>query len=89
MRISLVITNEAKQVMLTPETKYEEEALSYIGPGDRLETVVKKGSFYDRDKYRHAELEISECRGGYLRAFSSENSLMFVIKNKEGKEVSE
>ena len=82
MKISIVIVEGAKQIMLTPITDHEKQCLKMINPKDELMVVSKWGSFYD-DKYNHAKLEVSECGGNYLRAFSSEDSLMFLIKDKK------
>lgn len=79
MKVSVLITHGAKQVMLTPESPHEKEALSYIAPGDVLKAVVRTGTFvHDRDK--HMGIQVSECRGGYYREYPDSESLMFVIK---------
>lgn len=80
MRISMVIHEKAKQIMLTPETEHEKEALKHIGLGDKLEIVSKWGSFGDES---HANLQVKECQGKYLRVFSEADSLMFVIKKQD------
>lgn len=82
MKISIVIVEGAKQIMLTPETDHEQQALKFINPEDTLEVVSKWGTFTDR--HTHANLQLERCKAGYLRAFSEENSLMFLIKDKKG-----
>ena len=81
MKISIVIVEGAKQIMLTPETEHEKQALKFINPKDEITVVSKCGSF--SDKYNHANLQVNQCQGGYLRAFSESDSLMFLIKDKE------
>ena len=81
MKISLVITEGAKQIMLTPETNHEKEALAYIAKDDVLRTVRQvRGAFASVDE--HVDFQVAECQGGYYRAFETEDSLMFVIKQK-------
>jgi hypothetical protein len=82
MKISIVIVEGAKQIMLTPETKHEKECLKIINPQDKLEVVSRRGSFTDENKFVHSKLQVSMCEGGYLRAFNSEDSLMFLIRDK-------
>jgi len=83
MKISIVITDGAKQIMLTPENKHETEALKYINPEDTLKVVSKWGSF--ANDYKHVNYQVSKCEGGYYRAFETEDSLMFVIEDKKKK----
>jgi len=86
MKISIVITEGAKQIMMTPETKVEKEALKFIAPDDELKVVSKYrigwGSFGD-DNSSHIKYQIAKCQGGYYRAFETEDSLMFVIEDKK------
>ena len=81
MKISIVIVENAKQIMLTPETEHEKLCLKIINPKDELKVVSKWGGFYSDDKYTHAKLQVEKCKGGYLRAFSDEDSLMFLIED--------
>tara|TARA_R100001530_G_scaffold132126_1_gene104268 strand:- start:1009 stop:1275 length:267 start_codon:yes stop_codon:yes gene_type:complete len=85
MKISLVVVEGAKQVMLTPEGDHEKSVLEMISPSDDVEIVKKWGSFYDTEKNQHAKLQIDYCKGEYLRAFTSDQSLMFLIKDKKNK----
>lgn len=80
MRISLVIVEGSKQIMLTPETEHEKQCLKIINPDDKLEVVSRWGTFTDD---LHSKLQVNECRGGYLRAFRDDSSLMFLIKDKK------
>ena len=79
MKLSIVIADGYKQVMMTPENDHEKEALQYINVNDTLKTVAKKGT-YD-DKPRHYGMQTNMCEGGYFRRFAEEESLMFVIQN--------
>ena len=80
MKLSIVIVEGAKQIMLTPETEHEKQALKFINPEDTLKVVSRWGSF--TNEYSHAKLQVEKCEGGYLRAFSEKDSLMFLIKDK-------
>ena len=84
MKISIVIVEGAKQIMLTPETKHEKQALRFINPNDTLKVVSRWGNF--TGEYEHAHLQVEKCLGEYLRAFSSEDSLMFLIEDNKSKE---
>lgn len=81
MKISIVIVEGAKQIMLTPETDHEKQALKFINPEDEIKVVAKWGSF--TNEYEHAQLQVGKCEGKYLRAFSEADSLMFLIKDKK------
>lgn len=76
----MVLSEGAKQIMITPETDHEKKCLEMIDPESELEIVTRWGSF--TNEYEHAKLQVSECQGGNLRAFSDEDSLMFLIKDK-------
>ena len=81
MKISLVIVENAKQIMLTPETEHEKQCLKMINPKDTLEVVSRWGTF--TSEYGHAGLQVAMCEGDYLRAFNDQDSLMFLIKTTE------
>ncbi len=81
MKTSILIIDGAKQIMLTPETKHEKEALKYIEPGESYKVVAKRGSFTDGDE--KLGMEIYECQGGYYRAKEDTESIMFIIKPKQ------
>ena len=87
MKISIVITEGAKQIMMTPETKVEKEALKFIAPDDKLKVVSKHrvgwGSF--GDDYDFLEYQVGKCQGGYYRPFEARDSLMFIIEDKKDK----
>jgi len=78
MKISIVIADGYKQIMMTPENDHEREALKYISPEDKLEAVAKKGTF-DNQPSHYGEY-VDMCKGGYLRRFADEESLLFVIE---------
>jgi len=81
MKISIIIVEGAKQIMLTPETDHEKEALKFINTDDKLEVVSKRGNFAS-EYNSHANLRVEECKGNFLRAFSDKESIMFLIKDK-------
>lgn len=81
MKISLVIADGYKQVMMTPENDHEKQAIKFIHPEDKLEAVAKIGT-YDNEP-SHYGYQTGMCEGGYLRRFAEEDSLMFVIKVKK------
>ena len=77
MKISIVISDGVKQVMMTPESDHEKEALKWINPTDKMEIAQHWGQ-YDSEP-SHFSYNTSKCQGGYLRRFAEEDSLMFVI----------
>lgn len=81
MKISAVIADGYKQIMMTPESEHEKEMLKWIDPEDEIEIAQKKGT-YD-EKPQHFGMQSQTCRGGYLRRFAEEDSIMFVIKTKK------
>lgn len=80
MKISIVIAEGEKQVMFTPETDVEREALKFIEPTDDIEIATVWGT-YD-DKPSAYSYNTSKCAGGYFRRFAERDSLMFVLKPK-------
>ncbi len=83
MKIAVLLLDGAKQVMLTPETEHEKQALKMIAPGDKLEAMAKWGTFRDKEHYGKS---FDLCQGGYYREFANSESLMFVITTPETKE---
>ena len=77
MKISIVIAEGVKQVMMTPESKHEMEALKWISATDKIE-IAKQWGKYD-DEPSHFSYNTSKCQGGYLRRFAEKDSLMFVL----------
>lgn len=70
-----------KQIMFTPETENEREALKLITADDDIHTIVEKGSFYDGEKV--FGVNIYTCQGGYMRAKQDEDSVMLVLTPKK------
>ena len=79
MKLSVILTDGTKQIMMTPENDYEKTVLKMIDTDDQIETVITKGTFTDM---QCLGAEIYKCKGGYLRAEENNDSLMFVIKKK-------
>ena len=82
MKISIVFTDGARQIMMTPENDHEEKALKMIHPLDELKVVSKMGS-WDLGHSQHVSYNIGKCKGGYYRPFPENDSLMFVIEDKQ------
>lgn len=81
MKTAILLADGVKQIMFTPETENEKEALKLITPNDDIHTVIKRGSFVsDHDKVFGAN--VYECQGGYMRAEEDEESVMFVLTPK-------
>ena len=82
MKISIVLLEGAKQIMMTPESDHEKAALKMIGTDDVLRVVSKWGSF-GLGHSEHVSYNIAQCQGGYFRPFAEEDALMFVIKDEK------
>lgn len=80
MKISIVIAEGIKQVMFTPETEVEKDALKWIDPTDDIE-IATVWSTYD-DKPSHYSHNTSMAKSNNLRRFAEEDSLMFVLTPK-------
>ena len=65
----LVIPNECKQIILTPETKEETDVLKTFNEPN---TAIFKGCDY----------EVEKCQGGYYREYQSENSVVILIRKE-------
>ena len=81
MKISILLTDGAKQIMMTPENKHETEALKMIGVDNTLQVVKKMWGGFGGD-WDKAQYQVSKCQGGYYRPFEDKESLMFVIEDK-------
>lgn len=71
MRTAILLTEGLRQIVFTPETKQEGKILNMLRQDEQIAIEVKEGSMFD------------QCRGGYLRAFECERSIILVIKPKE------
>ncbi len=83
MKTAIIIADGIKQIMFTPENDSEKQALKMITPDDDISLEVKEGTFYDSAPDSAKGYTVNECKGGYLRAFDSEDSLMLVLKPKK------
>ena len=80
MKISIVIAEGEKQIMMTPETDTERQALKFITPNDNIEIATQWGT-YDNEP-SHFSYNTSKCQGGHFRRFAEKDSLMFILKDK-------
>ena len=82
MKTAIVIIEDVRQITLTPETNTEKEILKLLRePG--YEVKVKDGTLLHGN---YVGAEFAECKGGYLRAFQDQNSVMIVLKPEKKKE---
>jgi hypothetical protein len=81
MKLSIVIAEGVKQVMMTPETEHEREALKWISPTDEI-SIAQEWGTYD-DEPNHYSKQTSMSRAGILRRFAEKDSLMFVLTPKK------
>lgn len=81
MKISIVIAEGEKQIMMTPETDHEKQALKFITPTDDIEIASQWGT-YDNEVI-HFSYNSAKCQGGYIRRFAEKDSLMFILSPKK------
>lgn len=81
MKTAILLADGVKQIMFTPETESEKDALNLITADDDIHTVIKRGTFSGIDTVFGAN--VYECRGGYYRAEENTESVMFVLTPKE------
>jgi hypothetical protein len=84
MKIAVLLVEDAKQIMLTPENDHERSALKMIAPGDQIEAETKWGTFGEEDSLRGRHVGLNQA--GYFRAWEDSESLMFIITKKESEE---
>lgn len=78
--MSLVISGDIKQIMLSPDNDDEGRILKSIQVDDTISVVTKQGSFVEKSNLGYS---IDQCRGGYLRAYEKDDCLMIVIQPKK------
>lgn len=83
MKLSIVIAEGIKQVMMTPENDQERDALKWITPSDDIEIATVWGTYDDEPSPYSYNTGMS--KGGNLRRFAEKDSLMFVLTPKEEK----
>ena len=81
MKTVILIADGVKQIMFTPETKSEKEALKLITVDDDIHTVIKTGHFHDEPSI--FDVNVFKCQGGYYRAITDNESVMFVLTPKK------
>ena len=81
MQTAIIFSDGVKQIVFTPENKDERYALSLLTPSDDIELLVTNGSFGE-ERYKPFTSTVSQCKAGYLRLFSDENSRILVLKPK-------
>ena len=82
MRTTIVIDQDKKQIVLTPENKQDEQVVKMLF-GERN---FAGGSIGEPDKVLKVDIfrgEFYECQGGWLREGSSKDSVIMVLKEYE------
>lgn len=81
MKVDIIFSDGTKQINFTPENEDEKQALKLITPSDDIQLAVQSGQFGE-DYFKPFSIKIDKCKGGYLRAFSSSDSIMLVLTPK-------
>jgi hypothetical protein len=82
MKIAVVIAEDIKQVVFTPETEQEKVILKLFNTNQDISLEFKSGTFYEDFKHTNQNYNIALCSGGYVRAYEDSDSLMLVLKPK-------
>jgi len=83
MKTTILFGDGYKQIVMTPETENEKQAIKFVSADDEVHTIVKVGNFTDMEVLG---AEIYECQGGYHRMQESKDSIIFVLTPKEKKD---
>ena len=82
MKCAVIIADKIKQIMLTPENDSERMALNFITSDDEITLDVEWGTLYNDTPPSARGYTVSECKGGWLRAYEQKDALMLVLKPK-------
>lgn len=85
MKCAIVIADGIKQIMFTPETQSERDALKLITPEDEMTVDVTYGSFFSAIPESAYSYTVKKTQGGYLRAYECKESVMIVLRPKKEK----
>lgn len=80
MKISILLHEDGKQIMLEPENEHEKMALKMIAPGDKIEAASKWATFDNEEKTYGYHVGLNQA--GYYRAWPKDEALVFIVKNK-------
>ena len=85
MKTAIIFADGIKQIMFTPENNEEKEALKMITSDDNIELAIKTGTIYDGPRGSRSPYggSVQLSRGGYLRIFDGDDSLMLVLTPKK------
>jgi deoxycytidine triphosphate deaminase len=89
MKTAIILTDNVKQIVFTPENDSEKQALAMITPDDDIDLLVKSGSLYDGNnrKEKPFTASVNLCKSDYLRIFDDSDSRILVLRPKEKKEL--
>jgi hypothetical protein len=82
MKVAIIFAEGIKQINFTPENDDERQALKLITANDDISLAVHSGSFGE-ERLKPFTVGINQCQGGYLRAFTGEQSIMLVLTPKK------
>lgn len=84
MKVAIVISDNIKQVVFTPETDSERQALKLITPNDNIDLAIKEGYVFNHG-YSQTTFhgKFNECQGGFLRMYEDQESIMLILTPKK------
>jgi len=84
MKTTIILHDNIKQVVFTPENETEKQALKMFSPNDNISLAIKEGSFYGyKEGAKPFSVDVAMCQGGYMRAWDSSDSVILVLTPKE------
>lgn len=84
MKTAIILVDNIKQIVFTPENETEKRALAMFSADDNIELLIKSGTIGDQYN-RPFTANVDMCEGGYLRIFGDDESRIFVLKPKTKK----
>lgn len=86
MKCAVIIANDIKQIMLSPENDSERMALRLITADDGISIDVKEGTMFDQVPPSALGYVVTESRGNYLRAYEQADAIMLVLRRKSAQQ---
>lgn len=82
MKTAIIIHDNIKQIVLTPESDSDKEVCRMFTPDKAIDLAIHKGTLYD-NPYSHRVgrfgVDIAMCQGNYLRAYDNQESVMLIL----------
>ncbi len=85
MKTTIILSEEGRQINFKPENEQEKLVLQMFTPNSNIKVLVKEGGFGERG-FKPFSIDVQKCKGGHLRCFDDENSIMLCVTESPVKE---